>query len=36
MANPDTLRQDSGAVALIRDFVDSGKPVAASAVAATG
>jgi protease I len=27
--NPDTLRQDEAAVAFVRDFVDSGKPVAA-------
>ncbi|VDS07715.1 Putative cysteine protease YraA [Paracoccus haematequi] len=27
--NPDTLRQDGKAVALIRDFADAGKPVAA-------
>ncbi len=27
--NPDTLRQDDKAVALIRDFADAGKPVAA-------
>lgn len=26
--NPDTLRQDSAAVAFVRDFVESGKPVA--------
>jgi protease I len=25
--NPDTLRQDSAAVAFVRDFVESGKPV---------
>lgn len=29
VANPDALRQDDGAVALVRDFVASGKPVAA-------
>jgi protease I len=29
VANPDNLRQDSDAVALVRDFVESGKPVAA-------
>jgi protease I len=29
VANPDALRMDEAAVALIRDFVDSGKPVAA-------
>jgi protease I len=29
VANPDALRQDAGAVALVRDFVESGKPVAA-------
>lgn len=29
VANPDNLRMDEGAVAFIRDFVDSGKPVAA-------
>ena len=29
VANPDALRQDSAAVALVRDFVESGKPVAA-------
>ncbi len=29
VANPDALRQDSDAVALVRDFVNSGKPVAA-------
>ena len=29
VANPDALRQDRDAVALIRDFVESGKPVAA-------
>ncbi len=29
MANPDALRTDAGAVALIKAFVDSGKPVAA-------
>jgi protease I len=27
--NPDTLRQDEAAVSFVRDFVDSGKPVAA-------
>jgi protease I len=27
--NPDTLRQDSAAVAFVRDFVESGKPVGA-------
>ena len=27
--NPDNLRQDERAVAFVRDFVDSGKPVAA-------
>jgi protease I len=27
--NPDTLRQDEAAVAFVRDFVESGKPVAA-------
>ena len=29
VANPDALRQDSDAVAFVRDFVASGKPVAA-------
>ena len=29
VANPDALRTDEGAVALVRDFVASGKPVAA-------
>ena len=29
VANPDALRMDEEAVAFIRDFVDSGKPVAA-------
>lgn len=29
VANPDALRADETAVAFIRDFVDSGKPVAA-------
>ena len=29
VANPDSLRQDSDAVALVREFVESGKPVAA-------
>jgi protease I len=29
VANPDALRMDEAAVAFIRDFVDSGKPVAA-------
>ena len=29
VANPDALRQDTAAVALVRDFVESGKPVAA-------
>ena len=29
VANPDALRMDSGAVGFIRDFVGSGKPVAA-------
>jgi protease I len=29
VANPDALRMDADAVAFIRDFVDSGKPVAA-------
>ena len=29
VANPDALRTDDEAVAFIRDFVDSGKPVAA-------
>ncbi|PKH37679.1 protease I [Nocardioides alpinus] len=29
VANPDALRADDEAVAFIRDFVDSGKPVAA-------
>ncbi len=29
VANPDALRADADAVAFIRDFVDSGKPVAA-------
>ena len=29
VANPDALRMDSGAVGFIRDFVASGKPVAA-------
>lgn len=29
VANPDALRTDEGAVALIKAFVDSGKPVAA-------
>jgi protease I len=29
VANPDALRMDEGAVAFVRDFVDSGKPVAA-------
>ena len=29
VANPDALRMDEGAVAFIRDFVASGKPVAA-------
>ena len=29
VANPDALRMDEDAVAFIRDFVDSGKPVAA-------
>ena len=29
VANPDALRMDAGAVAFIRDFVASGKPVAA-------
>lgn len=29
VANPDALRTDEEAVAFIRDFVDSGKPVAA-------
>lgn len=29
VANPDALRTDAEAVAFIRDFVDSGKPVAA-------
>ena len=29
VANPDALRMDTDAVAFVRDFVDSGKPVAA-------
>ena len=29
VANPDALRADETAVAFVRDFVDSGKPVAA-------
>ncbi len=29
VANPDSLRMDPTAVAFVRDFVDSGKPVAA-------
>jgi len=29
VANPDALRMDEEAVAFVRDFVDSGKPVAA-------
>ena len=29
VANPDALRMDKESVAFIRDFVDSGKPVAA-------
>lgn len=29
VANPDQLRTDPGAVALVREFVDAGKPVAA-------
>lgn len=29
VANPDALRMDEGAVALVRDFVASGRPVAA-------
>ena len=29
VANPDALRGDKAAVAFVRDFVDSGKPVAA-------
>jgi protease I len=29
VANPDALRQDKGAVDFVRNFVDSGKPVAA-------
>lgn len=29
VANPDTLRTDARAVALVRDFMNSGKPVAA-------
>src|SRR3954447_9594295 len=29
VANPDALRLDEGAVAFVRDFVESGKPVAA-------
>jgi protease I len=29
VANPDSLRMDDEAVAFVRDFVDSGKPVAA-------
>ncbi len=29
VANPDALRTDADAVAFVRDFVDSGKPVAA-------
>lgn len=29
VANPDALRADAEAVAFVRDFVDSGKPVAA-------
>src|ERR671917_468023 len=29
VADPDNLRQDTDAVALVRDFVESGKPVAA-------
>ena len=29
VANPDALRMDAGAVAFVRDFIDSGKPVAA-------
>ncbi|MCY7402921.1 MAG: type 1 glutamine amidotransferase [Nocardioides sp.] len=29
VANPDALRMDETAVAFVRDFVDSGKPVAA-------
>ena len=29
VANPDALRGDEAAVAFVRDFVDSGKPVAA-------
>ena len=29
VANPDALRMDEKAVAFVRDFVDSGKPVAA-------
>jgi protease I len=29
VANPDQLRQDEGAVAFVRDFMASGKPVAA-------
>ena len=34
VANPDALRMDEEAVAFIRDFVDSGKPVAAICPAA--
>ncbi|NYE35855.1 protease I [Nocardioides cavernae] len=29
VANPDALRMDEGAVSFVRDFIDSGKPVAA-------
>ena len=29
VANPDALRMDTDAVAFVRDFIDSGKPVAA-------
>ena len=29
VANPDALRMDEGAVAFVRDFMSSGKPVAA-------
>ena len=29
VANPDALRMDADAVAFVRDFIDSGKPVAA-------
>ena len=29
VANPDALRMDEDAVAFVKDFVESGKPVAA-------